>query len=75
MPQRLLTASRSTNTIKQNLDENDQTSDDESYKQPPKKQKQNQKKERKWKKADINSAHDIADPNELSTNQQNYPTP
>ena len=54
----------STNTVKQNLDESNQTGDDESYKQLPKRQKQN-KKESKWKKADIDSAHDIADTNEL----------
>ena len=44
---RLLRAPCSTNTVKQNLDESDQTSDDESYKQPSKRHKQN-KKERKW---------------------------
>ena len=54
----------STDTVKQNLDESNQTGDDESYKQLPKRQKQN-KKESKWKKADIDSAHDIADTNEL----------
>ena len=64
MPRRLMTASCSTNTVKQNLDETNQTCDDESYEQPPKRHKQN-KKERKWKKADIDSAHDIVDPNEL----------
>ena len=64
MPRRLLTATYSTNTVKQNLDESNQTSDDESYEQLPKRPKQS-KKERKWKKADIDSAHDIADPNEL----------
>ena len=64
MPRRLLTALCSTNKGKQNFDESDQTSDDESYEQPPKRQKLN-KKERKWKKADIDSAHDINDPNEL----------
>ena len=36
IPRRLLTAPCSTNTVKQNLDESDQTSDDESYEQPPK---------------------------------------
>ena len=65
MPCRLLTALCSTNTVKKNLDESNQTSNDESYEQPPRRQKQN-KKERKWKKADIDSAHDIADPNELT---------
>ena len=64
MPRRLLTAPCSTNTAKHNLDESNQTCDDESYEQLPKRQKQN-KKERKWKKADTDSAHDIADPNEL----------
>ena len=64
MPRRLLTATYSTNTVKQNLDESNQTSDYESYEQLPKRPKQS-KKERKWKKADIDSAHDIADPNEL----------
>ena len=54
----------STNTVKQNLDESNQTGDDESYKQLLKRQKQN-KKESKWKKADIDIAHDIADTNEL----------
>ena len=34
MPRRLLTVPCSLNTIKQNLDESDQTSDDESYEQP-----------------------------------------
>ena len=57
MPRRLPTAPCSTNTVKQNLDESDQTSDDESYEQPPKRQKQN-KKEREWKKADTDSAHE-----------------
>ena len=64
MPRRLLTAPCLTNTVKQNLDESNQTSDDESCDQLPKRQKQ-KKKERKWKKADIDSAYDIADPNEL----------
>ena len=59
-----MTALCSTNTVKKNLDESNQTSNDESYEQPPRRQKKN-KKERKWKKADIDSAHDIADPNEL----------
>ena len=113
MPRRLLTASCSTNTVKQNLDETNQTCDDESYEQPPKRHKQNKKEEgnrlqvaplknetalqkktrgtfdytsdgnnlrvawrdgkviivvtndRMTKKADIDSAHDIVDPNEL----------
>ena len=52
------------NYCEKKLDERDQTSDDESYQQPLKRQKQN-KKERKWKKADIDRAHDIAGPNEL----------
>ena len=60
----MLTLPSSTNTVKQNLDENNQTSDDESYEQPPNRQKQN-KNEKKWKKADIDSVHDIADPNKL----------
>ena len=64
MPCHLLTAPCSTNTVKHNLDESNQTSDDESYEQLPKRQKQN-KKERKWKKADTDSADDIADPNGL----------
>ena len=64
MPRRLLTAPCLTNTVKQNLDESNQTSDDESCDQLPKRQKQ-KKRERKWKKADTDSAHDIADPNEL----------
>ena len=64
MPRRLLTAPCSTNTVKQNLDESNQTSDDESCEPLPKRQKQ-KKKDRKWKKADIDSAHDIADPKEL----------
>ena len=46
------------------LDENSQTIDDESDEQPSKRQKQN-KKERKWKETDIDSYHDIAEPNEL----------
>ena len=50
--------------MKKKIDESDQTSDDESYQQPFKRQKQN-KKERKWKKADIDRAHDISGPNEL----------
>ena len=70
MPRRLLTVPCSSNTIKQNLDESDQTSDDESYEQPPKRQKQSKKKERKWKKSDIDSAHEIQ-----MNYQQNYPTP
>ena len=64
MPRRLLTATYLTNTVKQNLDESNQTSDDESYEQLPKRLKET-KKERKWKKSDIDSPHDIADPNEL----------
>ena len=60
----IATAPCSTNTVKQNLDESNQTSHDESYELLPKRQKQN-KKDRKWKKADIDSAHDIADPKEL----------
>ena len=64
IPRCLLTAPCSTNVVKQNVDESNQTSDDESYEQLPKRQKQNKKK-RKWQKADIDRAHDIADPNEL----------
>ena len=64
MPPHLLTAPCSTNTVKQNFEEGNQTSDDESYEQLSKRQKQN-KKEWKWKKADIVSVHDIADPNKL----------
>ena len=48
MPCRLLTALHSTNTVKQNLDESNQTSDDESYKHLPKRQKQNKKKSWHW---------------------------
>ena len=61
MPRRLLTVPCSTNTLKQNLDESNQTSDDQSYESLSKRQKKN-KKGRKWKKAVIDSAHDIADP-------------
>ena len=64
MLRRLLTAPCSTNTVKQILDESDQLSDDESSEQFPKRQKKN-KKWRILEKADIDSAHDIADPNEL----------
>ena len=64
MPPRLLTAPCSTNIVKQNFEESNQTSDDESYEQLSKRQKQN-KKEWKWKKADIVSVHDIVDPNKL----------
>ena len=46
------------------VDESNQISDDESDEQLHKRQKQNKKK-RKWQKADIDRAHDIADPNEL----------
>ena len=46
MPRCLLTAHCSTNTVKQNLDESNQTSDDESCEQLRKRQKKN-KKERK----------------------------
>ena len=67
MPCCLLTSPCSTNTAKQDLDESNQTSDDESYQQLPKRQKQS-KKERKWKKADIDSAHDPMN------YQQNYRT-
>ena len=50
MPRRLLRATCSTNTVKQNLDESNQNSDSESYEQHPKRQKQS-KKERKWTKS------------------------
>ena len=43
MPPRLLTAPCSTNTVKQNFEESNQTSDDESYEQLSKRQKQNKK--------------------------------
>ena len=61
MPRRLLTAPCSTNIVKQNLDESNQTSDDESCEPLRKRQKQ-KKKDRKWNKADTDSAHDISDP-------------
>ena len=64
MSHRLLTAPCSTNAVKQNLDESNQTSDGELCELLPKRQKQ-KKKYRKWKKADSDSAHDIADPKEL----------
>ena len=61
MPRRLLTAPCSTNIVKQNLDESNQTSDDESCEPLRKRQKQ-KKKDRKWNKADTDSVHDISDP-------------
>ena len=64
MLHRLLTAPCSTNTAKINLDESIQTSGDESYEQFPKRLRQNKKK-RKWKKVDPDSAHDINDPHEI----------
>ena len=50
IPRCLLTATCSTNTVKQNIDESNQNSDAESYEQHPKRQKES-KKERKWKKS------------------------
>ena len=61
MPHRLLKAPCSTNTVKQNLDESNQTNDDESC-EPLSKRQQQKKKDRKWKNAYIDSAHNIADP-------------
>ena len=52
IPRRLLTAPCSTNTVKQNFDERNQPSDDESCEPLPKRQKQ-KTKDRKWKKANI----------------------
>ena len=72
LPVRLLTPLCSTNTVKQNLNGSDQTVDDESHKQPSKRHKQN-KKERKWKKVSIHSAHNIiVDPNESPAELPNF---